>query len=87
MEIYSDIPNCFVAGSGMLDIFPGKRNVILSRSTFVGSGKNVIHWLGDNSAEWSQMAMSVVGKSHMTFNGWEMITQQPGHRWPCLSWV
>ncbi|KAF2361392.1 Glycoside hydrolase family 31, partial [Trinorchestia longiramus] len=47
--------------NGLMQLFPGKRQVVLSRSTFPGSGQYVIHWLGDNSADWTQMAMSVVG--------------------------
>ena len=45
----------------MEDIFPGQRHMLLSRSTFPGSGKYAVHWLGDNTADWTQMAMSVIG--------------------------
>ena len=36
--------------------------MVLSRSTYPGSGKYAVHWLGDNSADWTQMSMSVVGE-------------------------
>lgn len=44
-------------------MFPNKRPVVLSRSTFPGSGKYAVHWLGDNAADWTQMHMSIIGKA------------------------
>jgi len=39
----------------------GKRSMVLSRSTFSGSGKYTGHWLGDNFARWSNMGDSIIG--------------------------
>ncbi|CAG2105630.1 unnamed protein product [Medioppia subpectinata] len=39
----------------------GKRGYVLSRSTYVSSGRYTAHWLGDNIAEWSQMRDSIIG--------------------------
>ncbi|XP_063403845.1 maltase-glucoamylase-like [Mytilus trossulus] len=39
----------------------GKRSMVLSRSTFPGSGKYIGHWLGDNDSKWSHLRESIIG--------------------------
>ena len=39
----------------------GKRSLVISRSTFAGSGKFAGHWLGDNKASWDQLHTSIIG--------------------------
>ncbi|XP_046655180.1 maltase-glucoamylase, intestinal-like [Daphnia pulicaria] len=47
-------------------VLSGKRSMVLSRSTFAGSGQYTGHWLGDNFSTWKNMADSIIGM--MEFN-------------------
>ncbi|XP_064624521.1 maltase-glucoamylase-like [Lineus longissimus] len=40
---------------------PGKRGMVISRSTYPSSGTSAGHWLGDNVSQWRDLHESIVG--------------------------
>ena len=43
----------------LLSVFPGRRPLIIGRSTFAGTGKWAGHWGGDNYSQWRYMFFSI----------------------------
>ncbi|RLN20986.1 hypothetical protein BBJ28_00008056 [Nothophytophthora sp. Chile5] len=53
-----------------LDVIVKKRSVLLSRSTFAGTGQYAGHWLGDDAeASWDQLRLSIAGTLQMNMLG------------------
>ncbi|KAI3641242.1 hypothetical protein MIR68_000714 [Amoeboaphelidium protococcarum] len=45
--------------NALLDIKPGKRTFVLSRSTFASTGRHAGHWTGDNFSTWEHLFLSI----------------------------
>lgn len=58
-----------VATMNALKNIRGKRTIVISRSTFAGSGHHGGHWLGDNHSQWSDMYYSIPGILSMNMFG------------------
>ncbi|XP_052774040.1 sucrase-isomaltase, intestinal-like isoform X2 [Mya arenaria] len=47
----------------------GERSIVISRSTFPGTGKYAGHWLGDNNSAWKDLRRSIIGSLEFNFFG------------------
>ncbi|XP_066565478.1 sucrase-isomaltase, intestinal isoform X2 [Amia ocellicauda] len=50
-------------------IFPDKRSLMLTRSSFPGTGKFSGHWLGDNAANWNDIKWTIPGMLEFSLFG------------------
>lgn len=50
-----------------------QRSVVISRSSFAGSGKYTSHWLGDNTSDWDDLYYSIAGVLNFQMFGIPMV--------------
>lgn len=62
-----------IATNAALESSMGSRSLVISRSSFSGSGKHTGHWTGDNQSTWASMASSIPGILAMQFFGITMV--------------
>lgn len=58
-----------IASKNALEKLRNKRAVVISRSTFAGSGSHNGHWLGDNGSSYSDLYYSIPGVLNMQLLG------------------
>lgn len=58
-----------IATNAALESSMNTRSLVISRSTFSGSGKHTGHWLGDNWSTFQSMSYSIAGILAMNFFG------------------
>eukprot|EP00118_Oscarella_pearsei_P007834 m.39311 g.39311 ORF g.39311 m.39311 type:complete len:667 (+) comp32704_c0_seq8:17-2017(+) len=58
---------------GALTNVLGKRSMVISRSTYPGSGAHGGHWLGDNHSEWPDLYLSIPGVLAFNLYGIPMV--------------
>ena len=55
------VSNKHILNRAMQAAIPGKRGIVISRSTYPNSGTTVGHWLGDNTSIWPDLYYSIIG--------------------------
>lgn len=62
-----------IATVAALEAIKGERPLVISRSTFAGSGAHHGHWLGDNDATWDDLYYSLPGVLSMNMLGQPLV--------------
>ncbi|XP_055955058.1 maltase-glucoamylase isoform X1 [Patella vulgata] len=58
--------------NGLLHQFPRKRPWVMTRSSFVGTGKYATKWMGDNRSTWADILWSVISIVEFSMFGFAM---------------
>uniref|UniRef100_A0A1I8B965 P-type domain-containing protein n=1 Tax=Meloidogyne hapla TaxID=6305 RepID=A0A1I8B965_MELHA len=75
-----------------LELSTGKRGELISRSTFISSGKYGSHWSGDNSARWTDLRASIISVIEFNIFGIPHMGadvcgfNEPSNEELCLRW-
>ena len=75
------------------DLRPRSRSLVISRSTFPGSGAWGGHWLGDNEASWADLRASIPGMLTLGLSGVALVGADlcgfagPASRELCIRWT
>lgn len=58
-----------MATAATLQELTGERSLVITRSSFAGTGHHAGHWLGDNTATWDDLRWSIAGMMSMNMFG------------------
>ncbi|KAK3601953.1 hypothetical protein CHS0354_001776 [Potamilus streckersoni] len=76
----------------LVNIFPGKRPMVVTRSNFAGTNKWSFHWTGDNQSQWPNLAWSITGILDYSLFGFSLVGADicgfwfEAEREMCLRW-
>ncbi|KAL1437043.1 hypothetical protein MTO96_049051 [Rhipicephalus appendiculatus] len=62
----------------------GRRSLVMSRSTFLGSGRYVGHWLGDNASRWPDLGHSIIAMLEFGLFGIPLVGADLGIFYPLV---
>lgn len=81
------------AGEAFADLRPGRRTLLYSRSSIIGSHRYGGIWLGDNHSSWEQLLANIQMMPSVQMCGFctpvptcAVSRATPPRTWPCAGW-